>query len=154
MKDAHPKLIVLLLLLSFVLGCRKEDIQKENKTNIVGTWLLNATSKSNCDDAELNGLQSHQCTAANCTKYIFSSDSTGMNYIKEFIEEGILMSEVGTYSVGESKLTMCVETEDGPECTSFKLALTVSTMNISGKNDETGCTEALFFDKEAEEETN
>ncbi len=44
------------------------------------------------------------------------------------------MSEVGTYSVGESKLTMCVETEDGPECTSFKLALTVSTINISGKN--------------------
>ena len=67
MKDAHPKLIVLLLLLSFVLGCKKEDIQKENKTNIVGTWLLNATSQSNCDDAELNGLQSYECTDDNCT---------------------------------------------------------------------------------------
>lgn len=154
MKAIQSNLIILLLLLCFVLGCKKEDIQKENKTNIVGTWLLNATSQSNCDDAELNGLQSYECTDDNCTKYIFSSDSTGMNYIKEFIEDGILMSEVGTYSVGESKLTMCVETEDGPECTSFKLALTVSTINISGKNDETGCTEALYFDKEAQEETN
>ncbi|MEQ8583749.1 MAG: hypothetical protein RIC30_12840 [Marinoscillum sp.] len=154
MKDVHPKLIVLLISLSFVLGCKKEDIKKENQTNIVGTWLLNTTSKSNCDDPDLNGLQSHQCTDDNCTKYIFSSDSTGMTYIKEFITDGILMSEIGTYSVGESKLTMCLETEDGPECTDFKLALTVNTMDISGKNQETGCTEALFFDKEAGEETN
>ncbi|WP_421898746.1 hypothetical protein [Marinoscillum sp.] len=63
-------------LIKFVLDVKRKDIKKENQTNIVGTWLLNTTSKSNCDDPDFNGLQSHQCTDDNCTKYIFSSDST------------------------------------------------------------------------------
>lgn len=142
----------IIILALVAIGCNDDEKEKENKVNILGTWTLTSIQRAECDIPEENDIVGQPCNDQECETYHFSSDSAGQNYVITTLIDGVPFNEVGTYSVGESNLELCIDNEGELECISYSLGLSVGNMSLSRNDEESGCKETFIFEKNPSEE--
>lgn len=142
-----PYLLLIILGTCFI-SCNDDDEQSKNKKNILGVWEATEVRVSECSDSDSNSDIIKECTSSNCIQYTFSTDTTDSQlYYKAIVTTGVLNGESGYYSVGDNKITFCIETEDGDSCYVQKMEVNASFLALSSTDDDTGCKEEIFFSK-------
>jgi hypothetical protein len=132
-----------------MLSCTDEADNKETSDIklIIGTWVLSATSTTNCDDPADNESSAISCTSTGCIKITFKSDGT----YKEMDVDDDNGTQVytGTYTTNNGEITLC--SDDYNPCDEITLkykisnsTLTITSIDVFGN----GCDFNLIFTKD------
>lgn len=144
--------IAYLLITAFtlvVLSCNDDEAIKKNEDNIIGEWKLVNYAYDDCKSVEDEGFYSASCNSESCLKFTFSIDSTGLQeFVIDSTTEAVLYSTVGKYTIGENKLTLCVEEEGETDCWSYSMKVTFTTLQLSSANENRQCKDILYFEKQ------
>ena len=137
------KLTVLLLSVSFFVGCSEDD---EGKA-LIGVWEGQFQEVSNCinnpDEIRTTNLR---CNDITCFRLELNADGT-------YVYQQGTPVENGTYTGNFSALTLCMDEEGELQCTTFTVEEnTSSTLFISTTNEASGCKTAIFFQRPFVEE--
>lgn len=160
--SSYVFLLIGMVLISFLYSCEKDNEAKENNANILGTWVAIERTISGCEDPGMDSITALTCTEAECIRYSFyiqkvphedtTRDSTTVQaFVQQMIVDNITRNESGTYSVSEDQISFCQEDEDEEICSSAQLEVSVSSLIITTKDSQSGCSERLVFMKEEDE---
>ncbi len=108
---------------------------------LVGIWVFNSETATNCDDPQDNYTDAYPCDANECTVLEFESDGT-LTAILTYA--GVTETISGTYTRIGRILTFCL---DG-DCDAMYYTITGSVLKLSTEDDFDGCLITLSFNKQ------
>lgn len=134
--------------LAFTHSC-KEDPKKENEANLIGTWVAVETTLRDCQTPDNNGVTELECTSVDCFKLIVEKDSLGRIYSLVTIANSVETGNSGTYSVGETKLTLCESIdEDEVICDTYKMDVSKTSLTLTLFDVDIACEVVTRYIKE------
>lgn len=143
-------LIGIYLIISLV-SCG-EDEAKENEAELLGTWQSTDLIIRGCEDENDNRMTSVECPGEDCLRYTFAiEDSTKTRmFIQERVLEDGSRFETGTFSVGETRIELCSDDEDGWICDTYKFNVSSTMLVLLSEDADLNCTREIKFIREEE----
>ena len=126
----------------FIASCGDDDGPDETDVNeLVGVWITNSITYTNCTDPTDNDTELFQCNAQDCFRIEFTTDG---RYIQTELFDGDTTIDEGTYVVSGNNLTIRLDGEVN------ELTYTVSGNSVSlvVPADDDGCVVTLSGTKE------
>ncbi len=134
--------------LAFTYSC-KEDPKKENEANLIGTWVAVESTLSDCQTPDNDGVTVLECTEADCLKLIVEKDSLGSVYSIVTIASSVETGSSGSYSVGETRLTLCEAIdEDEVICDTYKMDVSKTSLTLTIFDVDIACEVVTRYIKE------
>ncbi|REE00101.1 DUF5004 domain-containing protein [Marinoscillum furvescens] len=130
----------LLILTTLLFACKEDDATEEVLATIQGEWKVVNIQRSGCTDEADNGSFSPQCTEGNCIRYFFETDTTGLQYRIENTGTTDQENELGTYTVDDTTLELCVDEEGELFCREAQVVITLNKLQITETEENTGCS--------------
>ena len=127
-------------------SCSEEELKDQlgvidSADDVAGTWANTKTTKTGCTDTDENNTES---CAQSCNMLELEKDGTYVYTRKDG-------RDTGTFQIlSDSQIKIC-STGDNNCDTSTLLVVTVdgkTTMTVTGKDDDSGCTETNVFVKQ------
>ncbi len=149
MKIVYQYCIAILSLVVLISAC-EDDNTSENKLKIQGSWYVSNITLSDCNESTEDGSTNYSCSETSCTRYIFESDTNLFN--QQVVENGLAINSVGTYSVSDDRLTLCLQGDDDVldeiECNSLNIKFIGNALILTSNESETGCKNVTTLQSE------
>jgi hypothetical protein len=136
MRRLVSHLLLMVLVLPVVISCSDDE-----RTTIMGTWVLSKIEETDCDDANDNDFEEYICDSQDCEMVTFRVDNT---WTATIIEDGDAYSFGGTYFMPMSGdvIFLCIDTSepcDGSSSNSAEISWKGNSFTIAQKNEDWGC---------------
>jgi hypothetical protein len=136
-KNFLKSILPYLLLIGLIISCKDDDVVDP----MLGTWTLYSQSATDCDNPANNYSYIATCTASECVKITFKSDSTREMQVTE---DNLTVTYTGTYTKSGNQITYC---QPNGSCNTAAYTIVGNTFTTTYTDTSFGCTNIMVLKK-------
>lgn len=136
--------IALLFIAVMVISSCDDDKDSSPSNPIVGTWVMESLTLSDCDDEEDNGIYDVNCTATTCSKVKTTKDG---KFTSTITIQGITETDHGTYEIVGDEIEICGDGGTDCDTSGFELTDNNKKLHLIAIDEESGCVTSAVYKK-------